>query len=136
MTLTVEVLGLPVAQGRPRAARFGAGVRLYDPAKSKDWKRTVHYTVAEKIAPESHRFPLQGPLVVTLRFSMPRPKSLPKRVQHHTKRPDLDNCAKAVMDALNGLVYRDDSQVWWLDVSKCYSDRPGVRIEVKESEST
>ena len=49
-----------------------------------------------------------------------------------TKKPDLDNIAKAILDSLNGIAYKDDSQIVSLLISKKYSDRPRVEIALKE----
>jgi Holliday junction resolvase RusA-like endonuclease len=49
-----------------------------------------------------------------------------------TKRPDLDNYLKMVLDALQGVVYVDDSQIVYMISSKIYSERPGIRIEVSQ----
>ena len=49
-----------------------------------------------------------------------------------TKKPDLDNIAKAILDSLNGIAYKDDSQIVSLLISKKYSDRPRVEITLKE----
>jgi Holliday junction resolvase RusA-like endonuclease len=47
-------------------------------------------------------------------------------------RPDIDNYCKAPLDALNGIVWRDDSQVVELTVSKFYSSRPRLELEAVE----
>ena len=134
MTFRLEVRGIPKAQARARAFAFKKGerthVRMYDPETSRDWKRTVAHEAALAWAQP----PLSGPVMVDLRFALPRPKSLPKRVLHHVKKPDLDNLAKAVKDALRGIVYNDDSQVVCLKVSKAYSPTPGVQIFVSTME--
>jgi Holliday junction resolvase RusA-like endonuclease len=49
-----------------------------------------------------------------------------------TKKPDCDNIAKAVLDALNGIAYYDDSQVVTVTVEKLYSDTPRVEVEITE----
>ena len=49
-----------------------------------------------------------------------------------SKRPDLDNLNKSVMDALNGIVYRDDCQVVTLNSTKVYAQTPGVDICIME----
>lgn len=49
-----------------------------------------------------------------------------------SKKPDADNIAKVVCDALNGIAYIDDTQVVSLSVSKYYSDIPRVEIEAQE----
>ncbi len=44
------------------------------------------------------------------------------------KKPDIDNVVKAVLDALNGVAYRDDTQVIELHVRKSYSEKPRVEV--------
>ena len=68
---------------------------------------------------------------------MPIPKSLSKKKQDelseqwHIKRPDVDNLVKGVKDALNGYVYKDDSQVSQLFTTKKYSKTPRIEISIK-----
>lgn len=50
------------------------------------------------------------------------------------KKPDIDNIAKAVLDALNEVAYRDDAQVVELQMRKKYSDRPRLEICIEELE--
>ena len=73
---------------------------------------------------------------------MPIPKSASKKakiamesgVTAHIKKPDIDNMAKTVLDALNGLAYVDDSQIYSLTLYKTYSERPGIYLKITESE--
>ena len=122
------VYGSPVAQGRPRFARIGNHVRAYDPTKSKDWKSEVRWQAIERGAKIQ-----DGPLDMILYFFLPRPKSLPKKVQHHTKKPDLDNLCKSVKDGLKGICYHDDSQIICLIARKGYvenGEQPGVVVQI------
>ena len=122
------IKGPPVAQGRPRFARIGAGVRTYDPAKSSDWKKDIAWQAKEQGA----RI-MEGPLSVEVIFYLPRPKSLPKKILHHIKKPDLDNLSKAVQDGLKGIAFRDDSQIVSLAARKVYAEHggsPGVWINI------
>ena len=132
-----RVYGLPVAQGRPRAFRLPTGqIRMYDPIRSREWKRAVALRVSQQ-KPASGAWPVAGdvPLDLRLDFFMPIPKSMPKKqAQHghaHTSRPDVDNLTKSVLDALRGVVYTDDAQVWSLTARKLYGAEPGVAIVVK-----
>jgi Holliday junction resolvase RusA-like endonuclease len=50
----------------------------------------------------------------------------------HTKKPDCDNMAKIVLDALNGIAFDDDSQITDLIVHKQYGESPNVEIELTE----
>lgn len=74
-------------------------------------------------------------MLVNLRFNMRRPPSYPKRVQHHTKKPDVDNLAKAILDALvtHG-VLGDDNCITDLTISKRYADEihhpVGVEVDL------
>ena len=49
-----------------------------------------------------------------------------------TKKPDIDNIAKVVLDALNGIAYKDDTQVIRLELIKRYSDRAEVSVHIQE----
>ena len=51
-----------------------------------------------------------------------------------TKRPDVDNVIKCVADGLNGIAWRDDSQIVSVLANKFYSTRPRVEIEITEVE--
>ena len=53
----------------------------------------------------------------------------------HVSKPDVDNIAKSVQDALNSLAFRDDGQIAWLDVRKIYSDCPRVEVIIERLES-
>ena len=119
------IKGSPIAQGRPRFARIGQGVRAYDPGKSREWKAEV-----KRQAIQSGVKVQEGPLYMILHFQLPRPKSLPKKVVHHVKKPDIDNLAKACLDGLKGIAFRDDSQIVRLAATKEYHTAPGVRVEI------
>ncbi len=126
--LHIRVYGLPVAQGRPRAFKTPTGqVRVYDPANARDWKRTVQAQVISHKPP----VPVEGPLAVVLRFILRRPRSLPKRELFPARRPDAENLGKAVLDAMEGIIYRDDAQIVRLAIAKDYGPVPGVEIRVE-----
>lgn len=123
---TVE--GDPVPQGRPRFFRRGSSVGVYDPPKSKAWKKLVADTAIAHGCK-----PLDGPLKVTLMFYLNVPKSV-KDGQPHTKRPDVDNLGKGALDALTGICWHDDSQICLLVIEKAYAvcESTGVSVEIKE----
>ena len=129
--MTYKVFGNPVAQGRPRFFRRGNFVGTFDPKKSRSWKDTIISQVVEQ-HPEYHA----EAITMSLVFLMPRPKSLPKKVKHHTKRPDLDNLIKAVKDALHGICFKDDSQVISLVAEKRYAEgETGILITITPQET-
>ena len=135
------VPGTPVGKGRPRAARRGAGVVMFTPGKTADYEALVAATAAAALAGDAptHQL-LDGPLeaVLEMRFPVPASWSKAKRaralagVEWHTSKPDADNVAKAILDACNGVVFRDDSQVVILIATKAFSEEPGVRVVIRE----
>ena len=133
MILDLRVYGFPVAQGRPRAFKMrGTGqIRVYDPAKSKNWKQDVKTQVLQKLAFTSDGGLVEGPLEGYLGFKMPRPKSARKSDHYPAKRPDLENLSKAVFDAMEGVVYKDDAQIVRAVLEKDYDPQPGVVIQVR-----
>lgn len=126
------VYGEPIAQARPKATTINGHVRMYDPKKSSDFKDYVKLVASEN-APESL---LDGPLDMRVQIYRPIPKSLSKRKSEQaeqglirpTTKPDVDNYIKAVKDALKNVIWKDDSQVVDLTVSKWYSERPRVEV--------
>lgn len=131
-----EIPGQPVAQGRPRASTRGGFVKMYDPPESKRYKQHVR-SAAIPYAPKE---PLEGPLEVRMTFYRRTLKSFTKKEEREaadgilrpTTRPDSSNYIKGVEDALNGLMWKDDSQIVTLIAEKYYSDEPRVFVEIIE----
>ena len=128
------ICGHPVAQPRPRAAAVNGKARVYQPSgAAKQYKKHIALRARQVFAE-----PLSGPVSLELWFCMPRPKARtwktkPMPREWHTSRPDVDNLMKAVMDALNGVAWQDDSQVCETLAVKCVaagSDSVGVWIAV------
>ena len=136
------VPGAPIGKGRPRAAWRGAGVVMFTPEKTADYEALVSATAAAAMAsdaPAAHQL-LDGPLeaVLEMRFQVPASWSKARRAralagaEWHTSKPDADNVAKAVLDACNGVVFRDDAQVVVMIATKAFSEEPGVRVVIRE----
>ena len=122
--------GIPAPQGSKTGYIRGGRVVLVESSKKvKPWREAVAL-VARRHCPE----PLDGPVRVTVDFIMPRPKSLPKRVKQHVKRPDLDKLLRSTNDALTGIAYQDDSQIVSIHGTKhyCHPDSdPGAIITIE-----
>lgn len=131
--ITFTIYGNPVAQGRPKTFilkdKEGRAIRpvIYDPQNSRQWKDGIR---AQSI-PFRPPAPLEGALKLELRFYLARPKSLPKKVVDHIKKPDLKNLISAVEDSLSGVFFHDDRQIVWLDARKFYGV-PRVEIGIGE----
>lgn len=128
MTFFLRVYGLPVPQGRPRATVFAGRARVYERREDKDWKAVVKAQVIAEVMKDPRHVPWHGAVALDLVFYLPRPATLPKKITHHTRRPDADNLGKAIKDCLKGLVYKDDAQVVDFSVRKRYDPTPGVEI--------
>ena len=135
--LDVFATGTPKGQPRPRAFSRGGRAAVFDPGTAEGWKAQVAIACAVLEGKL-----LDGPLMVDLRFVMPRPKShfgvrglRPSRSQRvFAKKPDADNLAKAVLDAMSVIqVWKDDDQVSDLLVRKRWAGEgspAGCRIRV------
>lgn len=129
MTIGFRVYGVPAPQGShkafmPRGARFP--VVTHDNARTKPWRAVVALTAAQHRPDEL----LDGPIELIVCFFLPRPKSLPKKVQAHTRKPDLSKLVRALEDALTGVIWRDDSQVVSTTAQKAYGE-PGCTVVVR-----
>src|SRR5699024_8253451 len=107
-----EIEGKAEPQGRPRAVRMGAGVRMYDPPKSKAYKRGVALKGRSYMA-KNHLEAYTEPLRVTLGFyfkpaksySQKRVKAIESNYELYIKKPAVDNLAKGVCDAVTKICY-------------------------------
>ena len=93
------------------------------------WQAVVRM-VAQAMIPKPHPA-FSGAVQLELKFCMKTKSSKCLQKQTwHTCRPDVDNLAKPVEDALTGIAYRDDSQIARLCVSKVYKEPEGVEIVI------
>lgn len=131
---TFKVYGTPVPKGRPRFTRQG---RTYTPKKTYDYETEV---AKEARAAMGSSEALETPVAVFVHVTFPIPQSYSKKrseaclsgFEKHIKRPDLDNCIKAITDGMNGVVYKDDSQITSLHATKVYGTDAMVEVYVKE----
>jgi Holliday junction resolvase RusA-like endonuclease len=132
-SLAFFVPGKPKGKGRPRHNPNG---RPYtdNQTRAYEYQIAVNYRrVAGKF-----RFPDDVFLRVRVQQQMPVPKSASKTKKtamleghiYPSAKPDLDNVIKSVLDALNGVAYKDDARVVGLYSQKIYSDNPGVLVEI------
>jgi Holliday junction resolvase RusA-like endonuclease len=135
--ITFSVEGIPVAKGRPRFKRVGNFVQTYTPNKTATWEEIVRQAAKNAMGTTDL---LETPVTMALYFRLPMPQSWSKKrkegalkgLEAPTKKPDWDNLGKAVSDALNGVIFKDDSQIVSAHVRKIYSAVPGVDIYVSE----
>jgi Holliday junction resolvase RusA-like endonuclease len=133
--ISMRVPGDPVAQPRPRVAVRGRHATAYVPARHPvhAWRAAVReravWEMAVRGLPVAKK---EFPLSVELVFEIRKPKS--NRTRIPVGKPDLDNLAKAVLDACEGVIWANDSQIWQLSIWKRWGSNPGVFIHAAQSE--
>jgi len=130
----------PFAQPRPRAriirqASFSR-VCMYDPPEADKWKTEFGSKILRKLDPI---FPIEGPVILSVVIYKQIPAGYSKVMKYlcengdirPEKRPDVDNYLKAVEDALNDIVWKDDSQIIKASCEKYYSNKPRIDLTVR-----
>lgn len=92
---------------------------IYQAKFVEPWDTPVQVDIVATFArPKSHRTSKGG-----LRRGAP---------SCYTSKPDVDNLAKMVGDALNGVLWKDDAQIVKCTVLKLWGEQPGLRVVVQE----
>ncbi|MBN8968960.1 MAG: RusA family crossover junction endodeoxyribonuclease [Rhizobiales bacterium] len=135
--VTIIVPGKPHGKGRPR---FN-GNHAYTPAETRNYERSIGYMARSEMRGKTM---IEGPVQLDLRAVFQIPKRWPpmKKAQAITGairplcKPDTDNIVKALLDGMNGIVFRDDMQVVQVNATKVYGCEPFVVATVKSLEAT
>lgn len=136
MIYEFEVPGKIIGKGRPRLNIYTGSV--YTPTRTKDYENLIiQYFLLKYPRYET----LQGRVKVEINALFEIPKTTKKADKslmlenkiNPTKKPDIDNIVKVILDAMNGFAFKDDIQITKLDVEKNYSSEE-EKIKVKISE--
>jgi Holliday junction resolvase RusA-like endonuclease len=130
--MVFEVLGKPQGKARPRFTRGG---HTYTPTATALYEKAVTRAFLQ-----AKGVILDGEVRAVITAYYPIPKSTSKKkkdemlsgIVRPTKKPDCDNIAKIILDALNKVAYKDDSQVVELVVNKMYGDTAKVVVKLEE----
>lgn len=129
--INFTIPGEPKGKGRPRVTRYGT----YTP------ETTVNYENWVKICfQEAKQEKLEGQLKAEIRCYFEIPNSYSKKKKEGAlrgnirpaKKPDLDNIMKIILDALNGLAYKDDKDIIECRIEKWYGEEARVEVEIEE----
>lgn len=139
-SLKITVPGDPVPKGRHRARivqprHKPAFIHFYQDSETEKYEN--HIAMLANIV-MGGRGVLLGPLELRIIAYVPIPKSWSEKMKQRcvdgvmrpVTRPDGDNYEKAALDALNGIVYKDDAQIVEMRWSKRYDHNPRLEIEV------
>ena len=134
MKYTVPIAPMP--QSRPRFTRQGGG-RAYEKPEMTAYKKAVAYHVMAQKPKKIEK----GAIWIEAVFYIYPPKYvlnvkknrelLEAETMYIDKKSDLDNYLKAFMDAVNGILYKDDGQVAYITCKKIYSLKPRTEFEIK-----
>lgn len=134
MVVSFAVLGTPQGKARPRFTKDG---HVYTPKKTVEYQGLIAARYWKALAESGDRLTEEAKtadirIIIEAVFAVPKSDSrqtradkLAGKVKPRVK-PDADNIAKAVLDALNGFAYYDDAQVTRLEVNKVYGETPGI----------
>lgn len=130
--MQIIILGKPIGKQRPRMGRSS----VYTPKETASYETFVKWCFANAKDKKMH----EGEIMAEIKAYYPIPKSTSIKKQklmleekiRPTKKPDCDNVAKIILDSLNGLAYKDDSQVVSLVINKFYSNEPRVEVYIEE----
>ena len=136
--LKLTVPGEPCGQGRPRFSSQGGFMRAIDPEKSRNYKSFVKYIATHEAKKQGWMYtelPLRMSIVAYMGIAKSKSKKFKQAAivgeERPTKKPDLSNIVKGVEDALNGLLYKDDSQIVELKLQKFYSEEPRLELSLE-----
>ena len=132
--MVITIPGECVAKQRPRAHNN----IIYTPAKTTNYEGLVALCANEVINNGEKPFINDEALECKILICTAIPKSTSKKkanlmrdcIIRPTKKPDIDNCVKSILDGMNGVVFKDDKQVVSLLVEKIYADIPSVRVVI------
>lgn len=138
MKIKLIIPGKPIAKARPRFYRRGNHVGTYNSQETEEGR----FMILAGMQLKNTGAPINKdtPIRLSCTFIMPIPKSASKKKRaqmflgeiQHTRRPDLDNMIKFAKDCLNGLAWKDDSQVVeYGTMKKVYGDEPMTRILIE-----
>lgn len=135
MIYEFEVPGKVIGKGRPRLNSY-TGV-VYTPTRTKDYESLVEQYFLLKYP----RFKaLEGRIKVSIiaYFSIPKTTKkadINEMLENNispTKKPDIDNIVKSILDSMNKFAFKDDNQITKLEVEKKYSIEDKVYVKIEE----
>lgn len=136
MTIEFEVLGRPQGKARPRVFKKGNKTIAWTPTKTKTYENDVKNAYITSVNGKIYK-EYGGMVKVAIRACFAPNKGISKKKREELlgkpclKKPDFDNIAKMICDALNGLAYKDDNQIAWAKVEKVYANEDKVIVTIE-----
>jgi crossover junction endodeoxyribonuclease RusA len=137
----LRIYGSPAPQGSKKFVglnKAGRGIMVESSKKVRPWREDVK---AAALAARNGAAPLDGPIVVRMVFTLPKPSSAPKRRRTYPcRKPDVSKLARSTEDALvdAGLMVDDARIVEYERLAKVFPNEdpealeaPGVYISIR-----
>jgi crossover junction endodeoxyribonuclease RusA len=139
-SISFFVAGEPQPKGSTRTWMVaGKPITTSSNRNLKQWELRIAHEAQAKAAEVGWTFNPHEAYLVSGEFYFARPKSYPKGFAYeHTVRPDLDKCARALLDGITNVLIHDDAQVVEIQVFKEYADEhvpgsPGIKVEIQKA---
>ena len=134
--INFTIKGKPQGKARPRFRKIGKYVSTYNTKQTKDYEELVKISVTEQCKDKLDK-EYTGLVKMAIKAYFKPNKSVSKKQYNlmigteFLKKPDSDNIAKIICDSLNGLAYKDDSQVALLNIEKYYGEEEKVEVQLE-----
>ena len=130
------VSGKPQGKARPRFRKIGNYVSTYNSKQTTEYEKLVKSSAIEQCKDKLNK-QYTGLVKMSIKAYFKPNKSISKKQynlligKEHLKKPDSDNIAKIICDSLNGVAYKDDSQVAYLEIEKYYAEEERVEVIIE-----
>lgn len=135
MIYEFEVPSKIIGKGRPRLNSYTG--QVYTPTRTKDYESLVEQYFLLKY-PRYKTIEGRAKVSITAYFEVPKSTSKAMREQmldnviSPTKKPDIDNVVKIVLDSMNKFAFKDDTQITKIEVEKLYAAEEKLYVKIEE----
>lgn len=135
MGFEFEVIGDIKGKARPRVNTYTC--KAYTPENTKDYEMLIKQYFKLKYP---RYVPLENRVAVKIVAQFKIPKTATKKdkalieegLLSPTKKPDIDNIIKIILDALNKMAFKDDNQITKIEVEKVYGEVEKIYVSINE----
>ena len=130
-----KVVGKIQPKARPRATIINGMPHIYTPRTTQDYEAIIKgaWVLGGRKTINNNLFKI----IIEAYFGVPKSYTKKRRTElnntYCNNKKDLDNIAKIILDALNGLAYTDDHNCVGLSITKYYTlEEEHIRVRIEE----
>lgn len=124
----IIIEGEPKGKARPRVTKAGITYTPQETVNYENWVKLCYRTQTKTTFEGEVHARIDAYFQIPKSTSKKKAELMEEKEIRPTKKPDVDNIAKIILDSLNGIAYKDDSQVVSCLVCKYYSEKPRVEV--------